>query len=144
MSLGMAERQGNLLGADRHGHAPGRRPPQGGATVTITGTNLGPTTSIDFGSTQVPGFTYTATTCTVNSPAGTAGSVVDVTVTTRGGTSATGPADQFTYGAGPGAPVVRVISPNSEPSTGGTVVTITGRASPAPPGSISGTRRPPI
>jgi hypothetical protein len=99
----------------------------GGTTVTIIGTNLGPTTSIHFGSTNAPGFTCSATTCTVNSPAGTAGSVVDLTVTTPGGTSATSPADQFTYGAGPGDPVVKGISPNSGPLTGGTVVTITGQ-----------------
>jgi YVTN family beta-propeller protein len=99
----------------------------GGTTVTVTGTNLGPTTSIHFGVTNAPGFTCTATQCTVNSPPGVPGSVVDVTVTTPGGTSATSPADQFTYGGGIPAPSVRGISPNSGPSAGGTVVTITGQ-----------------
>jgi hypothetical protein len=98
----------------------------GGTAVTITGTNLGPTSSINFGTTLAPGFTCSATQCTVNSPPGTPGSVVDVTVTTPGGISAHSPADLFTYGAGAAAPVVRGISPNSGPSTGGTVVTITG------------------
>ena len=98
----------------------------GGTPVTITGTNLGPTTSIQFGATPAPGFSCTATSCSVNSPAGTAGSVVDVTVTSPGGTSATSPADQFTYVVPLPAPTVSSINPNSGPGTGGTVVTITG------------------
>src|SRR5207302_184174 len=48
---------------------------------------------------------------------------VDVTVTTVGGTSATSPADQFTYVA---APTVSGISPASGSLAGGTSVTITG------------------
>jgi hypothetical protein len=99
----------------------------GGTSVTITGTNLGPTTSIHFGATLAPGFTCSATQCTVNSPAGAPASVVDVTVTTPGGTSPTSPADLFTYTAGAEAPFVKGISPNSGPSTGGTVITITGQ-----------------
>ena len=54
-------------------------------------------------------------------PAGTG--TVDVTVTTPGGTSATSPADQFTYVA---APTVTGLSPTSGPAAGGTLVTITG------------------
>ena len=49
--------------------------------------------------------------------------MVDVTVTTAGGTSATGSADQFTY---IDAPTVTGISPNSGSIAGGTTVTITG------------------
>ena len=48
---------------------------------------------------------------------------VDVTVTAPGGTSATSPADQFTYVAGP---TVTGLSPTFGPSVGGTLVTITG------------------
>ena len=62
-----------------------------------------------------------ATSITATSPAGTG--TVDVTVTTVGGTSATSPADQFTYVA---APTVTSISPTSGPTGGGTSVTITG------------------
>ena len=47
--------------------------------------------------------------------------MVDVTVTTAGGTSATSSADQFGYTA-----VVTGISPAQGPATGGTQVTITG------------------
>ena len=46
-------------------------------------------------------------------------------MTTPGGTSATSPADQFTYTAAV-APAVTGISPTSGPTAGGTVVTITG------------------
>ena len=53
------------------------------------------------------------------SPPGTG--VVDVTVTSPSGTSATGPQDQFTY-----APVVASIAPAFGPATGGTRVMITG------------------
>ncbi|MBP0644734.1 IPT/TIG domain-containing protein, partial [Mycobacterium tuberculosis] len=48
---------------------------------------------------------------------------VDVTVTTVGGTSATGAADQYTYVA---APTVSSVNPTSGPGSGGTTVTITG------------------
>ena len=63
-----------------------------------------------------------ATQITATVPAGSAGSV-DVTVTTAGGTSATGVADGYTYVA---APSVSAISPASGPTAGDTVVTITG------------------
>jgi hypothetical protein len=39
------------------------------------------------------------TSITVDSPAGTAGAIVDVTVVTHAGTSPTGTADKFTYTA---------------------------------------------
>ncbi|HEX3795323.1 MAG TPA: IPT/TIG domain-containing protein [Acidimicrobiales bacterium] len=99
----------------------------GGAAVTITGTNLGPTTSVQFGTTVVTGPMCNATQCEVIDPAGVPGTVVDITVTTPGGTSATNPADQFTYTGGAAAPSVGGIRPNSGPTTGGTVVTITGQ-----------------
>ena len=63
------------------------------------------------------------TTITATSPAGTG--VVDVTVTTPAGTSATSPADQFTFNA-VAAPTVTGLSPTSGSPAGGTSVTITG------------------
>src|SRR5205823_6344644 len=54
--------------------------------------------------------------------AGTAGTV-DVTVTTAGGTSATGLPDLYTYVV---APSVSAIAPASGPAAGGTSVKITG------------------
>ena len=62
-----------------------------------------------------------ATQITATAPAGTG--TVDVTVTTRGGTSGTSSADQYSYVA---APAVSGISPASGPGAGGTSVTITG------------------
>ena len=62
------------------------------------------------------------TTITADSPAGTG--TVDVTVTTPGGTSATSPADQFTYSRE--SPTVTGLSPTTGPTAGGTLVTITG------------------
>ena len=48
---------------------------------------------------------------------------VDVTVTTAGGTSATGASDKFTYIA---PPTVTNVNPTSGPQAGGTPVTVTG------------------
>src|SRR5262249_4286119 len=49
---------------------------------------------------------------------------VDITVTTVAGTSATGGGDQFTYNAT--VPGVGGVTPASGPTSGGTIVTITG------------------
>jgi YVTN family beta-propeller protein len=69
----------------------------GGTTVTISGTNLSRATAITFGAGHsATAVSCTATSCTATSPAGTAGTV-DVQVTTPGGTSATSPADHYTY-----------------------------------------------
>ncbi|MGH3219672.1 MAG: IPT/TIG domain-containing protein, partial [Streptosporangiaceae bacterium] len=65
-----------------------------------------------------------ATSITAVSPAGSG--TADVTVTGPGGTSATSPADQFTYGPAPAAPAVSAVSPASGPVSGGTAVTVTG------------------
>jgi hypothetical protein len=79
------------------GITPNSGPSSGGTKVTITGTNFTGATEVAFGFTAaisvqvVSAFTVTAT-----SPASSAG-LVNVTVTTSGGTSATNPADDFTY-----------------------------------------------
>ena len=62
-----------------------------------------------------------ATRIVAGSPPGSG--TVDVTVTAVGGTSATSPADQFSYIP---PPAVTAISPNSGSPSGGTAVTITG------------------
>ncbi len=69
----------------------------GGTIVTITGTNFSGATSVTFGGTAATTFTInSATSITATAPTQAAG-VVDVRVTTTGGTSATSAADQFTY-----------------------------------------------
>lgn len=84
------------------GVSPSSGPVAGGTSVTITGTNLLGTTTVDFGSVPADESTVTVdpsgASLTVTSPAGTAGTV-DVTVTTPGGTSALSTVDQFTYGS---------------------------------------------
>jgi hypothetical protein len=79
------------------GITPASGPAAGGTGVTISGTNL-TGGSVSFGTTAATGVTCATSSCTATSPAGTG--TVNVTVTTTGGTSATGSADQFTYQAG--------------------------------------------
>jgi hypothetical protein len=96
----------------------------GGTPVTITGTGFTGATTVDFGTTAATHFVVVNDTeITADSPAGTG--TVNVTVTTPIGTSATSPADQFTYTAAT-APVVTGISPVDGPNVGGTLVTISG------------------
>src|SRR5579872_2952118 len=79
------------------GVSPNFGPTTGGTNVTITGTGLGLATAVSFGSTPATTFVANSDTqVTAVSPAEPVG-VVDVTVTTPCGTSATGPADHFHY-----------------------------------------------
>ena len=101
----------------------------GGTTVAITGTGYIGTENVSFG-TAVVNCTLTPSPCTVNSPTSLtvtspaeAAGLVDITVTTAVGTSATGPADQFNVLA---PPTVSAITPQAGPVAGGTAVTITG------------------
>src|SRR5208283_14619 len=105
------------------GVTPAAGPVAGGTTVTVTGTGFVTGATVDFGLTGASSVTVvSATSITAVSPAGSAGTV-DVTVTTPGGTSATLPADEFTYDP---VPAVTGISPAAGPVAGGTTVTITG------------------
>jgi hypothetical protein len=77
--------------------SPTSGPAAGGNSVTITGANLSNATGVSFGGTPATGLTNnTATSITVTAPPQAAGQV-DVTVTTAGGTSATGAGDKYTY-----------------------------------------------
>jgi hypothetical protein len=91
----------------------------GGTIVTITGVGFTGATAVMFGTTSATFIVTSVTSITAISPAGSG--VVDVTVTTPGGTSAIKAADQFSY-----VPDVTSISPTSGPGAGGTSVTITG------------------
>ena len=100
----------------------------GGATVVITGTNFTGATGVSFGGTAATNvIVNSATQITATAPAGSLGTV-NVTVTTPGGTSSTGAANQFTYQVAfiPNAPTVSSLSPPSGTTNGGTTVTITG------------------
>ena len=108
------------------GILPTTGPAAGGTTVIITGSAFTGSTAVNFGATAGTGLTVNSDTqITITSPAQAAG-IVDVTVTTPGGTSTTSAADQFTYTAAPAAPTVSGISPTTGLITGGTTVTVTG------------------
>jgi uncharacterized repeat protein (TIGR02543 family) len=69
----------------------------GGTRVSITGTNFSGATVVKFGgATAINIVVVNSTTITAASPAGTAG-IIDVTVTTPGGTSSINHGDNFTY-----------------------------------------------
>ena len=102
--------------------APSSGLPAGGTSVTLTGTNFTGATAVDFGTNAVIPTSTTSTQITVTAPAGGAG-VVDVTVTTPDGTSATSALDEFTYQP---APTITVVNPPGGLPAGGTAVTITG------------------
>ena len=102
--------------------SPSAGPLGGGTTVTITGTNLLRATGVEFGATNATFVIVNATQITATAPVESAGTV-DITVTTPGGTTATGAGDKFTYAA---PPTVTSISPSAGPTAGGTSVTITG------------------
>lgn len=77
--------------------SPANGPIVGGTSVVITGINFTGTTAVKFGTTAATSFTVNSDTqITAVSPSRAAGTV-DITVTTAGGTTATGSADQFMY-----------------------------------------------
>jgi outer membrane protein assembly factor BamB len=101
--------------------SPTKGPVSGGTTVTVTGTSLTGATAVRFGSVSAKSFTVTSpTSITAVSPPESAG-VVDITVTTPSGTSATSSKDHFKF-----TPTVTKLSPTSGSVSGGTSVTITG------------------
>jgi uncharacterized repeat protein (TIGR02543 family) len=79
------------------GISPARGSTAGGTRVSITGSNFGGATIVKFGAvTAIDVIVVNSSTITAASPAGTAG-LVNVTVTTPGGTSSASFADDFTY-----------------------------------------------
>ncbi len=97
-------------------------PYEGGTSVTINGMYLESLFPVvRFGAVAGKITSDNGTQIAVTSPANTG--VVDVTVSTTGGTSATTSADKFTYLA---TPTVTSISPVAGPEEGGTSVTIVG------------------
>ncbi len=101
----------------------------GGDTVDILGEGLAGVTGVHFGpnaSVHVQPLSPYAVAAVA--PAGTG--TVDVTVSSAGGTSATGESDRYAYAAPlltENSPVVESVVPNTGPLSGGTLVTIKGR-----------------
>ncbi len=78
--------------------APRSGSPAGGTVVTITGTGLGAANAVHFESSEAHIVAInSASSVTVEAPAGTPGSSVNVTVTTPAGTSAITSKDRFRY-----------------------------------------------
>jgi len=83
---------------------PNSGPKAGGTVVTLNGTDFAGAISVKFGATNATFSVMSATAISATVPPATNAGVVDVTVTTPGGTSSTSSADRFTY---LGLPVVR-------------------------------------
>jgi sugar lactone lactonase YvrE len=106
------------------GVSPGSGPTAGGTTVTITGTGFTGATNVKFGTVAAASFTVDSDTqITAVSPAKDT-STVNIRVLAGGTWSPTGPANKYKFV--PPAPAVTVVAPNTGPTGGGTVVTITG------------------
>jgi len=107
------------------GVSPTSGPTGGGTAITITGTDFDATATVSVGGTAATGVSVvSATQITATTPAHAPGAA-DVVVTVGGQSSATSPADVFTYIAPP-PPTVTGVSPTSGPTTGGTAITISG------------------
>ena len=96
----------------------------GGDSVTISGSNFAGVAAVNFGTAAAAFKVVSASEITAVSPPGTAGHV-NITVVAGAGTSATSPADDFTYFT-PGSPAIGSINPASGPTAGGTSVQING------------------
>ncbi|GLY93204.1 hypothetical protein Acsp02_04600 [Actinoplanes sp. NBRC 103695] len=94
----------------------------GGATITVTGTDLASTSTVWFGSVSAP-FRAEANRLVVTSPAYPLGGVVDVTVTNPAGTSTASAATTFTYQP---PPALTALSTSTASMVAGTPITLTG------------------
>lgn len=101
--------------------------------MTITGCGFTGATAVNFGATAATAFTVnTDASISATSPAHAAGTV-DVTVTTPSGTSATAPADQFTYQSANAHCTSAAVSANpASPQAVGSQVSFTGSSTGCP------------
>jgi len=85
------------------GVSPASGPSGGGTPIVITGTGFTGATAVTFGATAAASYTVnSATQISAVSPSESPG-LVNITVTTSGGTSTTSPSDQYTFSAQIGA-----------------------------------------
>ena len=102
---------------------PAAGPAAGGNTVVITGTNFIGVTSVKFGTKSATSYVVNSPTqITAKAPGGVAGTTVDVTVTTAGGTSEKSYSSKYSYGP----PTVTELDPAAGPAAGHNEVIITG------------------
>jgi hypothetical protein len=103
---------------------PAFGPVAGGTPVNVIGSGFLTATGVNFGSVAAEKFAANGDELIIGvSPAGKSGTVVDITVTNPGGTSAAVAGDKFTF---LGQPSVGLVVPGSGKSTGGAVVAIFG------------------
>jgi alpha-tubulin suppressor-like RCC1 family protein len=99
---------------------------EGGASIKITGSNLGEATAVRFGAGNAQSFGVQSSTSIIAvAPPGSG--TVGVTVTTPYGSTTAGSHEQFTYVPSGVAPVVKKRSAKKGPAAGGTAVTIIGK-----------------
>ncbi len=104
--------------------SPSSGPAGGSTAVTIGGSGFNGTTDVTLGGTPAMSFTVNSgSSISATTPAGTAGSSVDVTVTDNEGSSTD--VNGFTYTADP-PPNLFSVSPNSGAAEGGVTVTVFG------------------
>ena len=99
-------------------------PEAGGTSITITGTGFTGVSAVKFGTVAAKSFVVSSpTTMTAVAPAGTAGTTVEVYITTPAGTNvATGTANDYSYGV----PTITAVTPAAGPTAGDNTVVITG------------------
>jgi hypothetical protein len=103
---------------------PSGGPEAGGTSITITGTGFTGVSAVKFGTVAAKSFLVSSpTTMTAVAPVGTAGTTVEIYVTTPAGTNpATGTANDYSYGS----PTVTGLNPAAGPTAGNNTVVITG------------------
>jgi hypothetical protein len=107
------------------GVSPSSGPTSGGTVLTITGSNFVSGATVSVGGTSATGVTFvSATQLRATTPSGAAGAKA-VQVVNPGGLSAT-MSSGFSYASTGSQPTYGSVSPNSGPTSGGTVLTITG------------------
>ncbi|MGE3423024.1 MAG: IPT/TIG domain-containing protein [Dehalococcoidia bacterium] len=104
-------------------------PPAGGTAIVIRGNNFTTASVVSIGGIVVPSVFVDPTTLTASTPPVTSPMAAHVRVTTGSGQSAESAADVFTYTNGP---IVDSINPDNGPTTGASIVVLTGKNFAAP------------